>query len=242
MTHLLHRLARRALNAERAVRPVTPPLFLPIRREPPMPAAGERPTASTAASAPRRPQWSTAAASDARRSPPESRPCSKDFETTTSSVAPPPAPPIQTRVDDPRLSERPVFREEVTRLPPTPDLARRIEPRATGPHASAQRSEAAVVYRSTDVQETVAAAPRDQKSEAPRNQLEPAQHSAPAATRPRMQRQQKATVSPATTIEVTIGRIEVRTQPPPARRPERKPREPAMSLDAYAAERKAGRR
>lgn len=46
----------------------------------------------------------------------------------------------------------------------------------------------------------------------------------------------------APTIQVTIGRIEVRATPPPAPVPKPRPASPTMSLDDYLRQRNEGRR
>jgi hypothetical protein len=88
-----------------------------------------------------------------------------------------------------------------------------------------------------------AAAPASQKAESARTTLERLpRRAAPVAAKPRTRGQQKTTPPPAPSIEVTIGRIEVRAQPPPVRRSTHKIRQATLTLEAYAAQRKAGER
>jgi len=236
MTHLFHRLADRTLRQSRTVQPVTPPLFAAVSAE----------SESTPSAPPRPPQWSDTALLPRRKT---QQPWADDNPTAPGATLAAPDPSTLT----------PTTRNNVV-SPPTPE-------RLTAAHDVAATDEPTSVARPIvpppeTVEPTMTPAPMSEparpvpaaRTQTPANTtvttntVEPPQapsrltRAAPVVnTTPRTQRVER-TPPPAPTIEVTIGRIEVRTQAPsPPRRP-RPQRQPALSLEAYAAERKAGRR
>jgi hypothetical protein len=245
MTHLFHRLADRTLRQSRTVRPVTPPLFAAVSAE----------SESTPSAPPRPPQWSDTALLSRRKT---QQPRADDnptepgvtlaapdpstlTPTTRNNVVSPPTPPTPEQLttapdaaatDAPTSVARPIVPPPVT-VEPTMTPAPMSEP--VGPVLAARTQTPANTTVSTNTVEPPQAPSR-------LTLTPPVTRAAPVLnTTPRIQRVER-TPPPAPTIEVTIGRIEVRTQAPsPPRRP-RPQRQPALSLEAYAAERKAGRR
>lgn len=226
MTHLFHRLADRTMRQSRTVRPVTPPLFAPVKTE--VESALPTQTHAPQSPVPRRAQR------------PDTPPHVGETPAARRVAAPAPEPdtpttPVQTRiVTSPQTTSEPA-----SSVQPTAERSAPVEPML----AYAQKSQPDVQIIRAQTDDThepptpiVVTPPREPLRPAPDP---PVKRVAPVNARPRAQRAER---SPAPTIEVTIGRIEVRSQaPPPPRRP-RPLRQPTLSLEAYAAERKAGRR
>lgn len=229
MTHLFHRLADRTLMQSRTVRPVTPPLFAAVSAESEStPSAPPRPSQSSdTALLPRRKTQQPQADDNptAPRVTPVAPGSSTLTPTTRNNVVSPPTPPTPER------------------LTAAPDVAATDESTMT-PAPMFEPARPVPAARTQTPANTTATTNTVEPPQAPsRLTLEPqVTRAAPVVnTTPRTQRVER-TPLPAPTIEVTIGRIEVRTQAPsPPRRP-RPQRQPALSLEAYAAERKAGRR
>jgi hypothetical protein len=237
MTHMFHRLADRVLRQSRTLRPVTPPVFAAVSAE----------SDSTPSALPRPLQSSDTTLSRHRKT---RQPQAAD--NPTRARATPAAPTVTTakryNIVSPPTSER---------LNASPDVAATDEPTSTAPPIIPSPVPAEPALTPAPMSEPQRPAP-PAATQTPANttvtadKVEPAHapshpKPAPPVTRlapavnltPRTQRVER-TPPPAPTIEVTIGRIEVRTQaPPPRPRPRR---QPTLSLEAYAAERKAGRR
>ena len=242
MTHLFHRLADRALRQSRTVRPVTPPLFAAVSAEsestPPAPPQSsdttllphrktQQPKRDDNAPAPR----VTLATPDPSTLTP----------TTRTNVVLPPAPPTPewlvaapdgAATDEPTSVARPIVPPPVT-----------VEPKMT-PATMSEPVSPVPAERTQSPPNTTVCANTVEPPQAPSRptHAQPVTRAAPIInTTPRTQHVER-TPPPAATIEVTIGRIEVRTQAPSPPRQPRPQRQPALSLDAYAAERKTGRR
>ena len=265
MTNLFTRLADRSRNPGSMLRPVTPPLFgarsgigsgvgsgaatVEPEAEPPesrrslfesavYPGAATDPALWSGVASPEEPATS--------RSTALSKTHATSLTTSLARSRTATTPAINTTANTREQSS--TASAEATYPTPAPDESVAQSPGLLEPIPAYAAAQAAMHQKASS------ARPQTECAASVPKQAETSLRPSPEPSRARLAMETNATAqvardkssrSQAPTIEVTIGRIEIRTQAPPPPRPShpRGPaRQPSLSLEAYAAEREAGRR